>query len=93
MNETTAAIIQYACLAMMSIAILGILYRSTFGKKGIGARVIQFVAVVLIIPTILILSVREILNPETIATLIGGLLGYLLSGIANYDKNDTKSGQ
>lgn len=54
---------------------------------GIGARMIQFACVTLIIPCIVILGIEKILQGETIATIIGGLIGYILSGISNYDKN------
>lgn len=77
----------------MGLAVLGILARSLFIKKsdgrpmGIGARVIQFTCVILIIPTIIILGVEDILKGETIATIVGGLIGYVLSGVGNYDNN------
>lgn len=61
---------------------------TTTGKVGgIGARIIQFACVTLIIPAIIILGIEKILQGETIATLIGGLIGYVLSGISNYDKD------
>jgi hypothetical protein len=46
-------------------------------KKAIGVRVIQFLAVLLLIPTILILALENILNTETIAALLGALAGYI----------------
>lgn len=54
---------------------------------GIGARIIQFACVTLIIPCIVILGIEKVLQGETIATIIGGLIGYVLSGISNYDRN------
>lgn len=63
---------------------------TTTGKVGgIGARSIQFICVILIIPCIIILSLEDILKGETVATIIGGLIGYVLSGISNYDNKDT----
>ncbi len=52
--------------------------------RGMGARVIQFLAVAMLIPTILLLSLEKILEPATVGTLIGALTGYLLSGVGDY---------
>jgi len=54
-------------------------------KIVINPRHIQFVSVGLIVPTILILGLEKVLTSETTATLIGGLAGYLLSGIGRYE--------
>jgi hypothetical protein len=37
------------------------------------------------------LSIEGILKGETVATLMGGLAGYVLSGISNYDSNKSDS--
>ncbi len=58
---------------------------------GIGARTIQFTCISLIIPCIIILALEGILKGETIATIIGGLIGYVLSGISNYDNKDKEA--
>ena len=55
-------------------------------KKSIGARIIQLSAVVMLIPVILILGLEKIFEGATLGTLIGGIVGYLLSGISEYDK-------
>src|SRR5687768_12789561 len=57
----------------------GKIYKGKVG--GIGARVIQFTCISLIIPCIIILALEKILQGETIATILGGLVGYVLSGI------------
>jgi len=49
--------------------------------RTIEPRHIQFVSVCLIVPTILILGLVQWLSRETTATLLGGLTGYLLSGL------------
>jgi hypothetical protein len=53
---------------------------------GIGARIIQFTTIALLIPCLIILGLEKIIQGETIATIVGGLIGYVLSGISNYDK-------
>jgi len=61
---------------------------TTKGKVGgFGARIIQLTCVSLIIPTLVILSLENVIKGETVATIIGGLIGYVLSGISNYDKS------
>ena len=57
----------------------------TLHGTAIGPRHIQFVSVCLIVPTILILGLEKVLTSETTATLIGGLAGYLLSGLGTYE--------
>jgi hypothetical protein len=58
----------------------------------IGPRHIQFVSVCLIVPTILILGLEQWLSRETTATLIGGLTGYLLSGLGRYEPPKRRDG-
>lgn len=77
--------IEILMASIMMFVIIGILVRAIFLKKGIGARVIQFACISFLIPSILILSIEGILNGETVGTLLGGLAGYVLSGISNYD--------
>jgi len=59
----------------------------------IGPRHIQFVSVCLIVPTILILGLEKVLTSETTATLIGGLAGYLLSGLGTYEPSKPGNGK
>ncbi|HEY9245714.1 MAG TPA: hypothetical protein VIO11_02600 [Candidatus Methanoperedens sp.] len=55
--------------------------------KGISVRVIQLAAVVLVIPSILILALEGVLKTEIVATLLGTIVGYTLSGVEDKDKN------
>ena len=69
-----------ACVIMLG-GTIGIFIERIIQKRGIGIRVIQFLAVVLLAPMILILAIEGILNTQTTATLIGAIIGYILSGI------------
>ena len=75
--------------AVMLGSVIGALWSlkraKTLKGSGIGPRHIQFVSVCLIVPTILILGLEKVLTNETTATLIGGLAGYLLSGIGKWE--------
>jgi hypothetical protein len=93
MNESVKNITEIGLLILMAIGLIGILIRifkrDAMGKPGITTRSIQFLGVSLLIPTILLLGLESILSGETIATLVGAMAGYLLSGIS--DSSSTKS--
>ena len=77
---------------MMPIG-LGLVMAHRFATgRAIGARTIQFTAIILLLPILLILALERILDSQILGTLVGGLMGYLLSGIANYDKPGGSSG-
>jgi hypothetical protein len=48
-------------------------------KRGIGKRFIQFISVILIIPTILILAIQGIIEKQLLGGLLGAIIGYTLS--------------
>ena len=72
--ELIAALIMVGGLASL-------MYDRIHFKKGIGVRAIQFLCIVFIVPSILILGLEGILNSEVVATLFGAVIGYVLSGI------------
>lgn len=88
-------VVEMFASAVMLVSVIGVLWlvmRHRSSKDlSIGPRHIQFVSVCLIVPTILILGLEKVLTSETSATLIGGLAGYLLSGLGRYEP--PKSGQ
>ena len=63
------------------VGLVGILWERCCKNKGIGVRVIQFLTVVFLLPIILILALEGVLEGETVATLLGAIVGYVLSGI------------
>ena len=82
---TTKEWIEIIMALIMASTLIGLIVRSLILKGGIGARIIQLTCVSFLIPTIIILSIEGILKGETVGTLLGGLAGYVLSGINNYD--------
>jgi hypothetical protein len=94
--ETVKYIIEIIAISLWPLGFGAIIY-TRFQKKGdddwrgIGVRVIQLTAVVLLFPLILILGLEKVLDSSVMGTLIGGLVGYLLSGIGDYDRNRDKS--
>lgn len=59
--------------------------------KGIGARIIQLATVLMLIPSLVILALEDVLKGETVGTLIGGLVGYILSGLSDYKPNSNNN--
>jgi hypothetical protein len=45
-------------------------------SKGIGSRTVQALVVALVVPLVFTLAVQKLLDGETVAALIGGLIGY-----------------
>ena len=65
----------------MALAITGVILERILSKKGIGVRVIQFLAASLLIPGATILGIKKLLSSEAIATLFGAIAGYILASI------------
>lgn len=66
--------------------VVGMILNRILTNKGLGVRAIQFLAVSLGIPIIAILALEKALEGAVVGTLLGGIFGYLLSNISNYDK-------
>lgn len=88
------ALVEIFASFVMLVSVVGAFWSlkraRTKAGTAIGPRHIQFVSVCLIVPTILILGLEKVLTSETSATLIGGLAGYLLSGIGKYEPRTPK---
>lgn len=84
---TSLYIVEIIAAVTMVTGILGILV--TRRNKGIGIRVIQFSAVVLVLPIILILAIEKLISTDVVGTLLGAIVGYVLSGIATESKADS----
>jgi hypothetical protein len=80
----TSDIVELAAAGLMVIGLLAVFINRCKTGKGLGARVIQLLAVIFVIPAILILALEKFLTAETVATLLGTLIGYLLSGIGRF---------
>ncbi len=69
-----------ACLIMLG-GVAGIFIERIWQQRGIGIRIVQFLALVLILPMLLILALEKILSGQTAAALFGVVIGYVLAGI------------
>jgi hypothetical protein len=93
MQMKTTEIVQIIAAVTMVILVIGVFIERLSSKKAIGARAIQFLTVGLLIPTIVILSLEKAIGMDATATIIGSMIGYLLSGIGDYrpgELNDKK---
>jgi len=74
-------VLELSAVIVMVGGLIGIFVERCRTKRGIGVRVIQFLSVVLVIPVIFILALEKVLSSETVGTLLGAVVGYVLSGI------------
>ena len=65
---------------IMAGCLYGIFYLIVKQNATIGIRTIQLLAIVFTLPVLLILGVYNVLGRETIGTLLGVIVGYVLSG-------------
>ena len=88
----TSAVIEIIMAILMVVSVVLIFIERYRKGSGLGARTIQTICIALIIPAIVILSIEKVLVGETVATIIGGLVGYVLSSVGNYEsKPKTKT--
>ncbi len=86
MTEYYNFIISLVAVVSMLVGVGGIVMNRIKTGKGIGLRVIQFSVVIMTVPTILILGIEGKLEPATLGTLIGALIGYVLSSMGKDEK-------
>ena len=96
-SENTKYFVEIAMAIAIVIAVIAVYIRSVINRKnadhkgiGIGVRVIQFTCVVIVVPAIVILGLEGILQGETIAAIISGLVGYALAGMIDFENKNKK---
>jgi len=63
----------------------GIFYLIVKQNAVIGAKTIQFLAIVFVVPALVVLGISNVLGKETIGTLLGTIVGYVLTGMGKND--------
>jgi hypothetical protein len=86
----TKAIIEIGAMIVMVVGVVGIAYDRIASKRGVGLRVIQFLGLILIFPTVLVLSLEGILEKSAVGTMLGALVGYLFADVARRSSGETK---
>jgi hypothetical protein len=77
MNQLSVALI---AVLIMAGGLGGVYYLIIKQNLVIGAKTIQFVTVIFFFPLLIVLGIYNILGRETIGTLLGVIVGYVLSG-------------
>lgn len=67
---------------IMAGGLAGLFYLIIKQNAAIGPRTIQFLAIVFVLPLLLVLGVSNVLRSETIGTIIGTVVGFVLSGFS-----------
>lgn len=70
--------------AIFAVPVLLVFQRILSGK-GIGVRAIQFVAVATVVPAVVVLAMQGLMQGETVAAILSGLVGYLLGNVSKFD--------
>lgn len=73
-------------VVLMPFAVLA---ERAFRKKGIGVRAIQFTGAAALLPAVVLLGLKGLMDGATIAALVGAFVGYVFSGISEFDRNRT----
>jgi hypothetical protein len=72
-------IVEIIAALLMLVGLIVVVWHRLKQERGLSAITVQFLSLVLVFPTILILSLEGVLKGETSGTLIGALAGYLFS--------------
>jgi hypothetical protein len=83
--------VDVAIASTFPLALVVILINRWMLKRGIGVRIIQFAAVALIVPAVVLLARDGHLQGEAVAAIFGGLAGYLFANISKFDERDRNS--
>ena len=78
--------IEIIAVAVIPIAVAGVIVERVSVKRGIGVRSIQFIGISTIPPSVLVLGLEGILEKSAIGALFGALVGYLFANIGQFDK-------
>jgi hypothetical protein len=73
-------VVELGAIAAIFVGLCGTIWIGA--NRGIGPRMIQFAGAIMLVPVILILALEKLLETSTLGTVIGAVIGYLLSGIS-----------
>jgi hypothetical protein len=65
---------------IMAAGLAGVLHLVIKQQMAINTRLIQFLTIAFVLPLMLVLGIMNTLGRETIGTLLGVVVGYVLSG-------------
>jgi uncharacterized membrane protein len=80
--QSVKAIVEISAAILMLVGVGLFFVNREKQQRGLSVVAVQFVAIVLVLPIILILSLEEIFKGETAAAILGTLSGYLFAELA-----------
>ena len=81
MTTTPSQWLEVALVLFMLIGLVLVLYERIKSGKGPWKGTVQTLAVILVFPTIILLAFEGKVKEDATATLLGALIGYVLSGM------------
>lgn len=73
-------VISLIAVLIMAGGLAGIFHLVVKQNMSLGIKAIQFLAIVFVLPLLIVLGIHNVLGRETIGTLLGVIVGYVLSG-------------
>jgi len=73
-------VVEVVSVLIMLGGVGGIFYGVFKGTITLSVRTLQFLAIAIVVPTILILSLERSIGNESTAALLGTIVGYVLAG-------------
>ncbi len=61
--------------------IVAVFWERTSRNKGMGRRTVQILSVLMIVPLVGLLALRDVVSGEAVTTILGTILGYVLAGV------------
>ena len=78
--------VEIIAIATLPVAIIAVIVNRTMVDRGLGARAIQFLAISLFVPIIVLLALEGVLERSAVGALVGALVGYLFATTGEFDK-------
>ena len=73
-------VVEIIAVLIMVGGVGGIFYGVFKGTIALSVRTLQFLAIAIVVPAVLILSLERSIGSESTAALIGTIVGYVLAG-------------
>jgi len=73
-------VISLIAVLIMAGGLAGIFHLIIKQNASLGIKTIQFLSIVFVLPLMIVLGIHNVLGRETMGTLLGVIVGYVLSG-------------
>lgn len=79
-------IVEVIAALTIPISFIGVIWHRVKSEMGMGYRSLQFLAIGVVMPVILILALESKLAGEAVAAIVGGIVAYLFAAAAKESK-------